>query len=417
MTAAVSNSGLTPIQSDVIISGGGLVGQLLAIALARHGLTSAIVDPADPLAGIAPDFDGRASAIASATWRMFGVLGLADRLAPHACPIRQIWVSDALKPGELDFKPADADDALGHMVENRELRRALAEAVRAEAAIHLFAPTKVLTQARDAHGVTLTLADGRTLKAPLLVVAEGRRSPTRDAAGFALAQWSYHHHALIGAFAHDKPHGNIAYEIFYSEGPFAILPLNDLPGGRHRSAFVWSVHERRGPGLMKLGERGFTAELRKCMGGVLGDITMIAPRQSWPLGFHRTANLVAERLVLVGDAAHGIHPIAGQGLNLGLRDAAALAEVLVDGARLGLDLGDAALLARYQRWRGLDNMLVALATDGLNRLFGVPGSGASAIRRAGLGAVQRTPLLKRFFMEQARGEAGDLPRLLAGSEV
>lgn len=405
------------VHSDVIISGGGLVGQTLALALAHHGLTSSIVDPADPMASIAPDFDGRASAIASATWRMFEVLGLADRLKPHACPIRQIWVSDALKPGELDFAPAADDDALGQMLENRQLRLALAERVSAEPLIGLFAPATVTLQQRDAHGVTLSLSDGTMLKAPLLVVAEGRRSATRDAAGFAIAQWSYHHHALIGAFAHEQPHNNIAYEIFYSEGPFAILPLNDLADGRHRSAFVWSVHESRGPALMKLGARGFTAELVKYMGGVLGDIEMIAQRQSWPLGFHRTAALTAERLVLVGDAAHGIHPIAGQGLNLGLRDAAALAEVLVEGARLGLDLGDAALLARYQRWRGLDNMLVALATDGLTRLFGVPGKGASLVRRAGLGAVQRTPLLKNFFMEQARGEAGDLPRLLAGTEV
>ena len=405
------------LTSDVIISGGGLIGQTLAIALAHHGLSSIIVDPADPIASIAPDFDGRASAIASASWRMFEVLGLAQRLAPFACPIRQIWVSDALRPGELDFVPNEDDGALGHMVENRELRLALAAAVTGSSLIRLLAPARVVTQERGPHGAVLTLDDGTTLTAPLLAVCEGRRSPSRDAAGFTIAQWSYHHHALIGGFAHEKPHNNIAYEIFYSEGPFAILPLNDLPDGRHRSAFVWSVSEARGPGLMKLGERGFTAELEKCMGGVLGQIAMIAPRQSWPLGFHRTAGLVADRLVLVGDAAHGIHPIAGQGFNLGLRDVAALAEVLVEGTRLGLDLGDAALLARYQRWRGFDNMLVALATDGLNRLFGVPGGAASAIRRAGLGAVQRTPILKRFFMDQARGEAGDLPRLLAGVEV
>ena len=403
--------------SDVIISGGGLIGQTLAIALARHGLSSSIVDPADPIASIAPDFDGRATAIASASWRMFEVLGLTQRLAPLACPIRQIWVSDALRPGELDFVPNDDDGALGHMVENRELRLALAEAVTASPLIRLIAPAKVVTQERGPHGAKLTMADGTVITAPLLAVCEGRRSPSRDAAGFTIAQWSYHHHALIGAFAHQKPHNNIAYEIFYSEGPFAILPLNDLADGRHRSAFVWSVGEARGPGLMKLGTRGFTAELEKCMGGVLGAVELIAPRQSWPLGFHRTAALVADRLVLVGDAAHGIHPIAGQGLNLGLRDVAALTEVLVAGARLGLDLGDAALLARYQRWRGLDNMLVALATDGLTRLFGVPGGAASAIRRAGLGAVQRTPFLKRFFMDQARGEAGDLPRLLAGVDV
>lgn len=407
----------TSTTHDVIISGGGLVGQTLALALAHHGLTSCIVDPADPARAIAPEFDGRASAIASATWRMFGVLGLADRLAPHVCPIRQIWVSDGLKPGEIDFVPGEDDGALGQMAENRELRRALAEAVAAQPSIRLCAPAQVILQDRSASGVTITLADGQTICAPLLVVAEGRRSATRDAAGFTLAQWSYHHHALIGGFAHERPHNNIAYEIFYSEGPFAILPLNDLPDGRHRSSFVWSVSQARGPALMKLGERGFSAELVKCMGGVLGDIAMISPRQSWPLGFHRTAALVAERLVLVGDAAHGIHPIAGQGLNLGLRDAAALAEVLVEGARLGMDLGDAALLARYQRWRGLDNMLVALATDGLTRLFGIPGRSASAIRRAGLGAVQRVAPLKNFFMEQARGEAGELPRLLAGTEV
>lgn len=403
--------------SDVIISGGGLVGQTLALALAHHGLTSIIVDPADPVASIAPSFDGRASAIASAVWRMFGVLGLADRLAPHACPIRQIWVSDALKPGEIDFVPAEDDGALGQMIENRQLRLALAAAVADQPLIHLAAPATVTAQERGPHGVRVTLADGQQLAAPLLVVAEGRKSPTREAAGFTIAQWSYHHHALIGAFAHEKPHNNIAYEIFYSEGPFAILPLNDLPDGRHRSSFVWSVHETRGPALMKLGARGFTAELEKCMGGVLGDIEMISSRQSWPLGFHRTAALTADRLVLVGDAAHGIHPIAGQGLNLGLRDAAALAEVLVEGTRLGLDLGDAALLARYQRWRGLDNMMVALATDGLTRLFGVPGKAASAVRRAGLGAVQRAAPLKRFFMDQARGEAGELPRLLAGTDV
>lgn len=405
------------LSSDVIISGGGLIGQTLAIALARHGLSSTIVDPADPLGSIAPDFDGRATAIASASWRMFDVLGLTDRLAPLACPIRQIWVSDALKAGELDFVPTEDDGALGHMVENRELRLALAQAVTDSPLIRLIAPAQVARQDRGPHGVTVMLADGTTLAAPLLAVCEGRRSPTRDAAGFTIAQWSYRHHALIGGIAHEKPHNNIAYEIFYSEGPFAILPLNDLADGRHRSAFVWSVSETRGPALMKLGDRGFTAELVKCMGGVLGGVELIASRQSWPLGFHRTAALVADRLVLVGDAAHGIHPIAGQGLNLGLRDVAALAEVLVEGTRLGLDLGDAALLARYQRWRGLDNMLVALATDGLTRLFGVPGGAASAVRRAGLGAVQRTPFLKRFFMEQARGEAGDLPRLLAGMEV
>ena len=405
------------LRSDVLISGGGLVGQALALALARHGLSSQIVDPADPVATIAPGFDGRASAIASAVWQMFDVIGIAGRLADHGCPIRAIKVSDGGQAGELDFVTADDAPPLGTMIENRRLRLALAAGIAEAPLVRLFAPAKVVDRDIGAHGVSLTLTDGTKLAAPLLIVAEGRRSPTRDAAGFSIASWSYHHHAMIGAVAHAKPHGNVAHEIFFPSGPFALLPLVDDEQGRHRSAFVWTVSEKDGPGFAKLGDRGFTAELATRAGDMLGAMELVAPRMTYPLGFHHSARIVANRVALVGDAAHGIHPIAGQGLNLGLRDVAALTEVLVEGARLGLDLGDAALLARYQRWRGLDNLMVSLATDGLTRLFGVPGRTASAVRRAGLGAVQRMPMLKRFFMDEARGEAGDLPRLLAGTEI
>jgi 2-octaprenyl-6-methoxyphenol hydroxylase len=405
------------LRSDVLISGGGLVGQVLALALARHGLSSQIVDPADPLTTIAPGFDGRASAIASAVWKMFEVLGIAERLRPHGCAIHSIRVSDGGKAGHIDFETPQESPALGTMVENRQLRLALADAVKGEALIGLNMPATVTERVKDAHGVTLTLADGRRLTAPLLIVAEGRRSPTREAEGFGMAQWSYHHHAMIGAVTHEVPHDQVAHEIFYASGPFALLPLVDSPDGKPRSAFVWTVSEKDGPGFAKLGDRGFTAELEKRAGGLLGKMEMVAPRMTYPLGFHHAARIVGERVVLVGDAAHGIHPIAGQGLNLGLRDAAALSEVLVDAARLGLDLGDAAMLARYQRWRGLDNMMVSLATDGLTRLFGVPGETASAVRRFGLGAVQRMPTLKKFFMEEARGESGALPKLLGGVEI
>ncbi|NIJ37750.1 2-octaprenyl-6-methoxyphenol hydroxylase [Sphingopyxis panaciterrae] len=409
------------LRSDVLISGGGLVGQTLALALAHHGLSSQIVDPADPALTIAPGFDGRASAIASATWQMFEVLGIADRLAGHGCPIRAIKVGDGVpgqgRGGELDFVTAEDSAPLGTMIENRRLRLALAAALADAPLVRLHMPARVADRTVDAHGFTLTLADGTRLAAPLLIVAEGRRSPTRDAAGFSIANWSYHHHAMIGAVAHERPHGQVAHEIFYPAGPFALLPLVDDEQGRHRSAFVWTVSEKDGPGFAKLGDRGFTAELEKRAGGLLGAMELVAPRMTYPLGFHHAASIVADRLVLVGDAAHGIHPIAGQGLNLGLRDVAALTEVLVEGMRVGLDLGDTALLARYQRWRGLDSLMVSLATDGLTRLFGIPGRTASAVRRAGLGAVQRLPLLKRFFMEEARGEAGDLPRLLTGAEI
>lgn len=405
------------LRSDVLISGGGLVGQALALALAHHGLSSQIVDPADPVATIALGFDGRASAIASATWQMFEVLGIADRLAGHGCAIHAIKVSDGGQAGELDFVTSPEDRALGTMVENRQLRLALAAALGEAPLVRLFMPSTVIHRDMGTHGVTLTLGDGTRLAAPLLIVAEGRRSPTRDAAGFGIANWSYHHHAMIGAVAHSKSHGNVAHEIFFPSGPFALLPLVDDDQGRHRSAFVWTVSEKDGPGFAKLGDRGFAAELEKRAGDLLGSMALVAPRMTYPLGFHHSAKIVGDRIVLVGDAAHGIHPIAGQGLNLGLRDVAALAEVLVEGARLGLDLGDAALLARYQRWRGLDSLMVSLATDGLTRLFGIPGRTASAVRRAGLGAVQRMPMLKRFFMDEARGEAGDLPRLLAGAEI
>ena len=405
------------LRSDVLISGGGLVGQTLALALAHHGLSSQVVDPADPVTTIAPGFDGRASAIASATWQMFEVLGLADRLAGHGCAIRAIKVSDGGQAGELDFVTQSDDPALGMMIENRQLRLALAAAIDVAPLVRLNMPAKVTSRSVDAHGVTLTLGNGTRLAAPLLIVAEGRRSPTRDEAGFSIASWSYHHHAMIGAVAHARPHNHVAHEIFFPSGPFALLPLVDDAEGRHRSAFVWTVSEKAGPAFAKLGDRGFIAELQKRAGGLLGTMELVAPRMIYPLGFHHSATIVADRIALVGDAAHGIHPIAGQGLNLGLRDVAALAEVLVDGARLGLDLGDAALLARYQRWRGLDNLMVSLATDGLTRLFGIPGKTASAVRRAGLDAVQRLPMLKRFFMDEARGEAGDLPRLLAGAEI
>lgn len=402
---------------DVIISGGGLVGQTLALALAAHGLTSIIVDPADPAKVIAPDFDGRASAIASASHKMLEAIGVAQRLAGKGCAIRQIWVSDGLKPGELDFTARDDDDPLGAMYENRDLRIALRDAVRENAAVTLHMPAHAVETTRGPHGVSVTLNDGTRLAAPLLIAAEGRRSPTREAAGFNMATWSYAHSAIIGGIAHERSHDNIAYEIFYPTGPFALLPLPDLDDGRHRSAFVWSVAKGDAPGLLKLGERGFTHELENRMGGLLGGVTMIAPRMAYPLGFHHSARITADRLALVGDAAHGIHPIAGQGLNLGLRDVAALTEVLVDGARLGLDLGDAQLMDRYERWRGLDSLSVAVSTDVLTRLFGIPGKTASAVRRLGLGAVQASPPLKSLFMAEARGESGDLPKLLTGMTV
>jgi 2-octaprenyl-6-methoxyphenol hydroxylase len=260
----------------------------------------------------------------------------------------------------------------------------------------------------------VTLADGTVLAAPLLIGAEGRGSPIREAAGIPIARWSYDHVAIVATIAHARGHESTAYEIFYPAGPFAILPMRDGEAGGPRSAIVWSVAAKDAPAILALPERALAREIEKRMGGFLGAVALAGPRFSYPLGFHHAARIVDTRLALVGDAAHGIHPIAGQGLNLGFRDAAALAEVLVEGARLGMDLGDAQLLARYQSWRSLDTFTVALATDGLTRLYGVPGRTASAIRRLGMTAVDRIAPLKERLMAEARGESGDLPLLLRG---
>lgn len=348
---------------------------------------------------------------------MLTAIGLGDALAGHGCPIEQIWVSDGLKPGALDFVPGADDGFLGQMFENRFLRQTLHTAAQANDAITLHMPASIVRKTRDGGVAQVVLDDGTVLKAALMIVAEGRQSATRDEADIKIAHWQYNHSAMVGAIFHEKPHNQTAYEIFYPSGPFAVLPMLDSDNGRHRSAIVWSVAAADAPGYMKLSPRGYVAELEKAMGGILGAVELAAPLSSYKLGFHHAASITAERLVLIGDSAHGIHPIAGQGLNLGLRDVAALAEVLVDGMRLGLDLGDAQLLDRYSRWRSVDTLLVAISTDSLNRLFSIPGKTASAVRRLGMSLVQRTRPAKAFFMAEARGESGTLPKLLHGVRV
>jgi len=397
---------------DLVILGGGLVGMTLALAAAKKGLSSHVIDRADPAELTAEGFDDRATAISTASWHLFENIGIARGLEEFACDIAAIAVTDQNKPGRLDFVPGEGGGTLGRMFPNRRLRLALFEAAAKEPLINWVAKARVTERQRSEFGVAAVLGDGRKLKGRLMIAAEGRQSPTRDAAGITIAKWDYKHRAIIAGLTHEKPHGNVAWEIFYPAGPFALLPLNDDADGTHRSSLVWTVSEADGAGVMKLGDRAFLAEVEKRMGGVLGRVLSVGQRSSWPLGFHHTAKITAERLALVGDSAHGIHPIAGQGLNLGLRDVGALVEVLADGARLGLDPGDPELLKRYETWRGLDSFMVALATDGLTRLFGVPGKTASAVRRLGMAAVQRTPMLKTFFMDEARGVSGDLPEIL-----
>jgi 2-octaprenyl-6-methoxyphenol hydroxylase len=404
-------------RADVIILGAGLVGLTLALALDRHGLSSILIDPADPEKQLAPAYDGRATAVSSSSYRMLQAIGVADRLQGEGCPIEAIRVSDGLEPGGLLFQAPELDDPLGIMFENRRLRGALRDCAIAADNITLMMPGRAAEVVRDGAGVRVALEDSRVATAPLLIGAEGRNSPTRQSAQIALARWSYDHTAIIATVTHERSHENVAYEIFYPSGPFAILPM--LPGedGRFRSAIVWSVPAGNATAILDLPERAMTAEIEKMMGGFLGEIGLAGPRASYPLGFHHATTITARRLALAGDAAHGIHPIAGQGLNLGFRDAAALAQVLVEGSRLGMDLGDAQLLARSQRWRSLDTFMVAAATDGLTRLYGVRGRAASAVRRFGMGAVQRIAPVKDRMMAEARGESGDLPLLLRGLPI
>lgn len=397
---------------DLLILGGGLVGMTLALAAARKGISSHVVDRADPAELTAEGFDGRASAISTASWNLFTNVGLSERLEPHGCAIASIAVTDQMKPGSIDFTPEPHEGTLGRMFANRELRLALFEAAREEPLIAWHAKSEIAERHRSEHGVSVVLAGGTSLHASLMVAAEGRNSPTRDAAGITIAKWDYSHRAIIAGLTHELPHDNVAWEIFYPAGPFAQLPMLDRADGTHRSALVWTVGEKDAAGTLKLSDRAFLAEVEKRMGGLFGEIHSVGPRSSYPLGFHHTARITSNRLALIGDAAHGIHPIAGQGLNLGLRDVGALVEVLAEGMRLGLEPGDAQLLRKYEQWRGLDAFTVALATDGLTRLFGIPGRAASAVRRFGMAGVERIGPLKTFFMDEARGVTGDLPELL-----
>jgi len=402
-------------RADVIIFGGGLVGLALASALDSSGLSAIVVDPADPAPRTDAAFDGRTSAVSSSSMRMLETIGVAGHLAEAGCPIWRIAVADGLKPGGLHFDPDDGEP-LGFMHENRNLRAALHARADAGKNVWLLWKSRIASVDRGDHHVVVALEDGRKLSAPLLVAADGRNSKTREAAGINIARWKYDHQAIVSVLRHERPHEHVAYEIFYPTGPFALLPMNDDAGG-HRSAIVWSVPDEDAAGWLSLNDEDFAAEAEAAMGGFLGRIEMLAPRSSFPLGFHHAAQIADKRVALVGDAAHAIHPIAGQGLNLGFRDVAALAEVLVEGARLGLDLGDRQLLDRYQRWRSLDALSVAFATDSLTRIYGIPGKTASAVRRFGMGLVGRISPLRNKLMSEARGTSGELPLLLRGLPI
>jgi 2-octaprenyl-6-methoxyphenol hydroxylase len=412
---------------DVAIAGGGMVGLTLAIALADAGFAVALVDalPAETRAAVA--YDGRSSAIAAGSKRVLETLGLWPAMAAAASPILDIRVSDA-RVGEAaaslflhydhrDLATKDgAAEPLGYIVENRAIRRALIEAVRARPALAHLAPASVVGFVAKPGRITLALADGGAIEATLAVAADGRDSPLRLAAGIRLAAWDYPQTGIVCTIGHALPHGGVAHEHFLPSGPFAVLPMVDDEHG-HRSSIVWTERRERAPAILALDDAAFSAEIERRFGPSLGRIRIIGGRWAYPLRLQHAERYVAPRLALVGDAAHAIHPIAGQGLNLGLRDVAALAEALVDAKRLGLDVGEGMPLERYERWRRVDNLLLAASTDLLNRLFSNDLGPLRLVRDLGLAAVNRAVPVKRFLMRHAMGLAGDLPRLARGEPL
>ncbi|HEX9463184.1 MAG TPA: UbiH/UbiF/VisC/COQ6 family ubiquinone biosynthesis hydroxylase [Alphaproteobacteria bacterium] len=410
--------------ADLLIVGGGLVGLTLATAFGSAGLTVAVVDRERPAAAGADIFDGRASAIAWGSAQVLAGIGLWEHLKPDAEAIREIRVSDGASRLFLHYDHREAGIAaaarpapLGYIVENRFIRRALYAALAEHPTVRLLAPAELAGLERMPGRVEGRLADGHRISARLAVACDGRDSPLRGQAGIAATRWQYPQAGVVAAVSHQHPHHGIAHERFLPAGPFAMLPLPDSPDGEHRSSIVWTERAELASMMLALPADQFAAEIERRFGDTLGRIAAAGPRWSYPLGLIQADRYVAHRVALVGDAAHAIHPIAGQGLNLGLRDVAALAECVVDAARLGLDIGTGDALARYERWRRLDNLILAATTDGLNRLFSNAAPPVQLARDVGLAAVNRLPAAKRLFMRHAMGMVGDLPRLVRGEAL
>lgn len=415
------------IETPVMIIGGGLVGLTLALALDQAGIDCALIDAQAPQSTLAPHFDGRAFAIAFATYRMWSALGLAPALDPVAQPIEKILVTDGRPLGASkgggpslmhlffdreEISPGPAGEPLGRMVENRYIRLALDGAIRRAKRVRRIAPMGVARLSREPGAVCAELADGRVVRAQLAIGCDGRGSMVREWAGVRLIKRAYPVTAIVATVKHERPHGGVAHEFFLPSGPFAILPLV-----HDRSNVVWMEPHAVAQTLLAMPEAMFLAELRRRFGDFLGGLSLEGPRFGYPLSLQLAEAMVGERVALAGDSAHGVHPIAGQGLNLGLQDVAALAEALADAARLGMDLGDGEALARYQRWRRFDNVAMALATDAFDRLFSNDFGPLRLARGLGLAVVNQIAPARRYFMRYAGGEGRALPKLLRGESL
>jgi len=405
--------------SDILIAGGGLNGPALALALAQGGLSVTVVDSRPAPARAEAGFDGRAYALAIASRRLLTMIGIWQTVGDLAQPIHRIKASDGLAgqgpaPFFLTFDAAEIEEGpMGFLLEDRHLYAAFLAAMRDNPNITLLSGETVTEQEVAPHGVTVMLASGKRLSARLLIGCDGRGSGTASRAGIRRVGWGYGQTALVTAIRHEKDHDGTAHQFFMPEGPLAILPLK----GGHHSSIVWSETEENAARIQALPDDAYLAALRPRFGDFLGEIALAGDRFTYPLSLSLAERFVAPRVALVGDAAHGVHPIAGQGLNLGLRDVGALAQVVIEAARRGEDIGSPVTLDAYQRWRRFDSTALALGMDTVNRLFSNDNPILRAGRDIGLGVVNALPGLRRRFIRQAAGLQGDLPRLLAGKAI
>ena len=405
--------------TDILIAGGGLNGPALALALAQGGFRVTVVDARPAPERAEAGFDGRAYALAVASVRLLKAIGVWGAVAEKAQPILQIKASDG-RAGEgaapffLQFDAAEIEEGpMGHMLEDRYLYAAFLEAMRAAPGVTLISGETVVGQEVTASGVVVRLASGRELTAGLLVGCDGRGSGVAARAGIKRVGWGYGQTALVTAIRHEKNHQGIAQQFFMPSGPLAILPLK----GGHHSSIVWSETDEVARAIQALPDDQYLEALRPRFGDFLGEISLAGTRFTYPLSLSLAEQFVADRVALVGDAAHGVHPIAGQGLNLGLRDVAALAEVLILARRRGEDVGSPVALEEYQRWRRFDATALALGMDAVNRVFSTDNPILRLGRDLGMGLVSALPGLRRGFIRQAAGLTGELPKLLAGKPI